>query len=179
GSTMRNVTNNVPLSGEIWQNWPITYSGPPAKFEPASVSDLVAITRMAGIAGHRASGSHWSSSAAALAAGIWTDTNRLRRVLACGMADIADELPDSIDANNLILVQSGIKLHELAWQLWARGFSLPTLGGALGQSLAGAISTSTHGSDIELPPLPGMVRAIHLVSPTGQEFWLEHPDRRI
>ena len=56
---------------------------------------------------------------------------------------------------------------------------MPTLGGNLGQSIAGAISTGTHGSDIDLPPLAEMVRAIHLVSPGGCEYWLEHPDRPI
>jgi hypothetical protein len=40
------------------------------------------------------------------------------------------------------------------------------------QTLAGAISTGTHNSDAR-PPLVDNVRAIHLVGPGGQEWWIE------
>ena len=43
-----------------------------------------------------------------------------------------------------------------------------TMGGAAGQTLAGVISTSLHGSHFQLPPFPDWVRAIHLVGPDGQ-----------
>ncbi len=43
----------------------------------------------------------------------------------------------------------------------------------MGQSLAGAISTSTHGTDFEIASLASMVRAIHLVGPGAEEYWLE------
>jgi hypothetical protein len=50
---------------------------------------------------------------------------------------------------------------------------MPTLGGSNGQALAGAISTSKHGGDWQQPPLPDVVRAIHLVTVNGQELWIE------
>ncbi len=166
-----------------WQRWSETPAQPEGtiRYEPRTVADLVAITQMLRTmspADHRASGSRWSSSNAARPSGAtWTDTDRLDTILAINLQDLADDARS--DPAALVLVQSGIKLHALAEALWAARLSLPTLGGALGQSLAGAISTSTHGSDIGLPSVAGMVRAIHLVSPSGQEFWLEHPDRPI
>ena len=55
--------------------------------------------------------------------------------------------------------------------------ALPTLGGFLGQTIAGAMTTSTHGSDLRLPPLPDLVHAMHVVGQSGQEFWLERRTR--
>ncbi len=53
------------------------------------------------------------------------------------------------------------------------GWALRTLGGSGGQSIAGAVSTSTHGGDIIFPPLPDMVQAIHLVAAGGAEFFIQ------
>ena len=53
------------------------------------------------------------------------------------------------------------------------------MGGAAGQTLAGVISTSVHGSHFQLPPFPDWVRAIHLVGPDGREHWIEPRDRPI
>ncbi len=52
-------------------------------------------------------------------------------------------------------------------------WALPTMGGSGGQTLAGAISTSVHGGDFNLAPLPDMVQAIHLVGPGGKQYWIE------
>lgn len=50
---------------------------------------------------------------------------------------------------------------------------MPTLGGNSGQSLAGVISTSTHGGEWQQPPFPDLVRALHLVTDAGREVWIE------
>ena len=47
------------------------------------------------------------------------------------------------------------------------------MGGYSGQSIAGLLSTSAHGSDFDRPPLPDSVKAIHLVGPGGVEHWIE------
>jgi len=167
---------------DIWTNWPRTVpSGPGLKFLPRTISDLVGVAQLArGGVRVKASGSRWSSSAAARAETGWVDTSALNRIhLLKDISGLADELPAGKDVSNFVLVQGGAKIHEIATTLWSNGKSIPTLGGSMGQSISGAISTSTHGSDIELPPVSGMVRAIHLVAPGGQEYWLEHPDRPV
>ena len=50
------------------------------------------------------------------------------------------------------------------------------MGDGAGQSLAGAISTGTHGGDLRVPPLVEWVRAVHLVSATGREIWVTAGD---
>jgi hypothetical protein len=64
---------------------------------------------------------------------------------------------------------AGTPLAGLRW-------ALPTMGGACGQTLAGAISTATHGGDHRLPPLADAVQAIHLVTTAGRELWIERDD---
>lgn len=48
--------------------------------------------------------------------------------------------------------------------------ALRTVGGANGQSLVGAFSTSTHGGDIHEARLPDQIRAMHMVTVGGQEL---------
>jgi hypothetical protein len=52
-------------------------------------------------------------------------------------------------------------------------WALPTMGGSAGQTLAGAVSTSTHGGDFTLPPVADMVRAIDLIAADGTRHWFE------
>ena len=52
-------------------------------------------------------------------------------------------------------------------------WTLPTMGGASGQTIAGAISTGTHGGDFNQPPIADMVRAIHLIDSEGNLHWIE------
>ncbi len=86
-------------------------------------------------------------------------------------------VPFKADALNnrygLLYVEAGVRIKHLADWLRNYGAALPTMGGVQVQTLAGAISTGTHGSDLNMPPLADMVRAIHLVGPGGKQFWIE------
>ncbi len=52
-------------------------------------------------------------------------------------------------------------------------WGIPTLGGAGGQTVFGALTTGTHGGDIELPPIADAVVAMHLVTEGGRHCWIE------
>jgi hypothetical protein len=82
----------------------------------------------------------------------------------------------------LVHVQAGIKVHDLYTVLDGRSvptspsrgrWALPTMGGSAGQSLAGVVSTSTHGADFGFGPYPEIVRAIDVVMADGQRYWIE------
>lgn len=81
-------------------------------------------------------------------------------------------LPVSV-RDRLVYVEAGIKIFQLNCELDRKGLALMTMGGDKGQSIAGAINTSTHGSNAKLPPIPDCVRAIHLVGPGGKQWWIE------
>lgn len=52
-------------------------------------------------------------------------------------------------------------------------WAFPTLGGAGGQTIAGAIMTGTHGGDFELPPMSDGIVAAHVVLDGGSHLWVE------
>jgi FAD-linked oxidoreductase len=75
----------------------------------------------------------------------------------------------SIDrARSWVTVGAGTVLSDLNRLLHDEGLALPNLGDIAYQTVAGAISTSTHGTGRGLPGLAGQVRGFRLVTATGQ-----------
>ena len=139
---------------------------------PDSLEELVEIVQEAGRLGRgvRAVGSSWSNSDVAVTPDYVVETDRLNRVL----TDVLDSSLSPLGAGlKLVHVEAGIKLYELNEFLDGRRLALRTMGGSSGQSLAGVVSTSAHGMDIDRGPIPDMVRAIHLVGPGGAQHWIE------
>jgi L-gulonolactone oxidase len=66
-----------------------------------------------------------------------------------------------------ITVQSGIQLCDLNEQLDLHGYAMPNLGDIAYQSVAGAISTSTHGTGVLLTGLAAQVVRIRLIAADG------------
>src|SRR3989441_2694434 len=63
--------------------------------------------------------------------------------------------------------EAGIRLRELNAHLDAHGLALSNMGGYDGQTVAGVISTSTHGSGIGFGPLPEQIRSLDVVAGGG------------
>jgi hypothetical protein len=57
-------------------------------------------------------------------------------------------------------------------------WAFQTLGGAGGQTVFGALTTGTHGSDFDVPPIADSVMALHLVADGGRHYWIE-PETRM
>ena len=66
---------------------------------------------------------------------------------------------DADAATGLVRVEAGIRLQALSRELHARGLAMPNLGDIDAQSLAGALSTGTHGTGTRFPNLSGPGRA--------------------
>jgi hypothetical protein len=56
-------------------------------------------------------------------------------------------------------------------------WGFPTLGGAGGQTIVGALTTGTHGGDFDRPPIADAVVALHLVADGGNHIWIERSPR--
>jgi hypothetical protein len=56
---------------------------------------------------------------------------------------------------------------------YAGPWAFPTLGGAGGQTVFGALNTGTHGGDHRQPPIADAVVALHLVADGGEHYWIE------
>ena len=66
-----------------------------------------------------------------------------------------------------VTVQAGIRLHELNEELATRGLAMPNLGDIDRQSIAGAISTATHGTGIAYGNLATRIVGLELVAGDG------------
>lgn len=78
-------------------------------------------------------------------------------------------------AHHYFHVQAGITMADLDVVLdhqWPR-LAIQASGGSPGATLAGTLSTATHGGEFQWPLLVDRVRAIHLVGPGGEEWWIE------
>ena len=76
----------------------------------------------------------------------------------------------------LVRVQAGATLKELIAHLDERGLALENLGSISEQSLAGAMSTATHGTGIEFRCLASQVESLKLIDGEGNERELRRTD---
>lgn len=81
--------------------------------------------------------------------------------------DALSGLLDIDAAAGLVRVAAGTRLHVLTGLLDAHGLALPNLGDIDRQSVAGAISTATHGTGRRLGNLATQVEAVQLVLADG------------
>jgi hypothetical protein len=138
---------------------------------PQTLGDLVEIVTGAERAGRtvRAAGARHSWSDIALTDGVMVEPDHLSEVEA---ADPATLRPQAA-AVNLVWVGSGTHLRTLNPKLEAMGLALRNMGGYDAQTIAGVISTSTHGSGLSFGPFPDAVRSLELVVSGGRALRLE------
>lgn len=75
----------------------------------------------------------------------------------------------SVDKNtNHVVVQAGIRLWQLGDELDRVGLAMPNLGSIDHQSIAGAISTGTHGSTLRHGVLSESVKALRITLSNGK-----------
>lgn len=75
----------------------------------------------------------------------------------------------SIDEEEkLARVWAGTRLKDLGPELFERGYAMENLGDINEQSLAGAISTGTHGTGINFGSISTQVRGVTLLTATGE-----------
>lgn len=124
---------------------------------PTSIAEIAAAVERATARSERVrvTGSGHSFSDIALTDGCRLTLERMRRVL------------DVDRASGLVQVQAGITIRELSADLAAHGLALENLGDIDVQSVAGAISTATHGTGARLGNIPSQVAALTLVLADG------------
>ena len=80
---------------------------------------------------------------------------------------VLDRFLDADPASGVVKVEAGITLNALSEALWERGLALENLGDIDRQTLAGAISTATHGTGARFQNLSAQVEAMELVLADG------------
>ncbi|MBV8904203.1 MAG: FAD-binding protein [Acidobacteriia bacterium] len=164
--------SDSPLSVN-WTSYERTQLASPQTLAvPQSLADLIAIVKGAETAARKvhAFGSGWAFSDCAVTPDVMVDTHLLNRAI-----NTVQEAFNGSQPPFVFHVEAGIKIHELYNKLDNLNppLALETMGGASGQSLAGAVSTGTHGGDLFMPPIADSVLAIHLVAAGGAQYWIE------
>jgi hypothetical protein len=153
-----------------WRNHTGNQSVEPLRiYRPATLAELREIVRTAEAdrATVRAVGSGHSWSDVALTTGYLVRTDRLGDPLE------VDCLRSDWAGPTLVRVEAGMRIRALNQMLAARGLALTQMGGYDAQTVAGVISTSTHGSGIELGPLCDFVQSLDLVAAGGTVHRIE------
>ncbi len=151
-----------------WTNWARTATANPQRRESprdeAELSSLVARAAADGLS-VRAVGAGHSFTAAAVTDGLLLDLDRIGLVERITRGTGA---PGGADADAiLVTVGAGIRLHRLNAALAAAGLAMRNLGDIDRQSVAGAISTGTHGTGVRLGGLATQVRGVRVVTADG------------
>jgi L-gulono-1,4-lactone dehydrogenase len=144
--------------GASWRNWAGDQACTPELVErPGSIEELSATIDRAAGAGRRVRvvGSGHSFSDIALTDGVQIRLDRLDRVL------------DVDRQSGLVRVQAGITIRELSARLVEHGLAMENLGDIDVQTLAGAISTATHGTGARLRNISSQVVELTLVLADG------------
>ena len=142
---------------------------PDAVHQPASTDEVARIVRQAHEAGQRVKviGAGHSFTATAMTDGVMLRLDNMTQIL-------------SVDREaGQVHVQAGATLHDFCRELHNYGLALPNLGDIDVQSIAGAISTATHGTGFGLGNLATNVVAMTLVNGKGEIVELNEGDPRI
>jgi L-gulono-1,4-lactone dehydrogenase len=145
------------MRGE-WRNWAGDQRCRPASIEtPGTCEELAEVVRRAADRGLavRASASGHSFTEIALTDGVMVRFDRLNRILSA----------DS--ETGLVKAEGGIGLGELNRRLHGFGRAFENLGDIDRQTLAGAISTATHGTGARFTGISAQVEAVELVLADG------------
>ncbi len=159
---MRAMTAFVNWSGE-------QRCQPSAWVSASSEDDVVAAVRGAVAARQklRVLGAGHSFSALVPTGGTLLSLDPMDRVL-------------SVDPQRgLVRVQAGKRLRAFLDELSAAGLALPVVGSIDQQSLAGLVSTGTHGSSLEHGNLSAQVVALRVVTGGGELLVLDEGDPRL
>jgi FAD/FMN-containing dehydrogenase len=137
---------------------------PSAVVAPKTVEDLARAVRRASKVRVMGSGHSWSK--AIVTDGTLVSLHRMNKILHVDEAGLR------------VTVQAGITLSELIAALDRRGLALANLGSIDEQTIAGAISTGTHGTGRDFQCLAAQVESLALVDGEGARRFVDkaHPD---
>ena len=153
-----------------WRNWAGNVTARPVRtVSPASVEELAEVIRTAAADGLRVkpvgTGHSFTSTAA-------TDGVLIRPGLLTGIREI--------DRTAMtVTVEAGTPLRRLNATLAREGLSLTNMGDIMEQTVAGAVSTGTHGTGRDSASISAQIRALELVTADGTVLRCsadEHPD---
>ena len=149
------------MARRLWRNWTRDQRCAPERIErPSSEEELAGVVAAARRV--KVAGSGHSFTDIACTDGVMVDPSGMTRVLAVQGSEVT--------------VEAGITLRELGPALGERGLALENQGDVDAQTIAGAISTATHGTGGRFANISSQVTAVRLVTATGEVVELRDGD---
>ncbi|MEU4559248.1 D-arabinono-1,4-lactone oxidase [Actinoplanes sp. NPDC023936] len=156
----------TPVNARRWTNWGRNQESVAEVMTPGSVDEVAASVNQAAANGRRVKvvGSGHSFTAIAVADDQRMTVHRLNQLV-------------GIDGP-LVTVQAGMRLSTLNAVLAENGLAMPNLGDIDAQTVAGAISTGTHGTGAAHSTLASSVEAVTMVTAAGkvERFTTDAPE---
>lgn len=159
---LKKVDPSVPFpatTSYIQHTWAKTfYSRPELYIQPASIAEVRKVITLARTCRRRlvTVGSCHSPSDLTCTSSWMVNLDRMNRILSCDTA------------SGIVSVEAGIRLRDLGPALEERGLMLPNSGSVNEQSMAGVISTGTHGSSLRYGLLSDCVLSISIMLANGE-----------
>ncbi len=147
------------VQGKRWRNWSHTSESTPEKtFYPSSIEEVVFIVQEA---------LRQKKKIRVVGAGHsftkLVETNDWLISL-----DSLSGIEQIDEANGMVTVLGGTRLYQLGEGLGLAGYAQENLGDINVQSIAGAISTGTHGTGVGFGSIPSQVVELTIVTGTGE-----------
>jgi D-arabinono-1,4-lactone oxidase len=149
-----------PVKAHFHHTWANTfYSRPEYYFQPTSIPEIQKIVTLARRCRKRivVVGNGHSPSDLTCTSSWMINLDKFNKVLEVNV----DSKP------GVVRLESGISLHDMNVNLAKNGYTMPNLGSIDEQSIAGAISTGTHGSSLDHGLLGQSITALSLVLSNG------------
>ncbi|KAF9585167.1 hypothetical protein BGW38_003630 [Lunasporangiospora selenospora] len=160
---------NISSTTRSFQNWARTFRCSPAQyFTPSSEEEIVKIIHLARLSQKpvKAIGTGHSPSDLACTDGFMINTDSLNQLL-------------NVDQKQMtITVAAGMKLHQIHQHLAENGLAMSNLGSISDQSIAGLISTATHGTGAEFSSLCASVLDLTLVTASGSKIYCSKTENK-
>ena len=144
----------IQQADEVWRNWSGSQHSSAEIFKPMQMYELQNIVKSH--AHIRAVGAGHSFSALVKTDAVLINLDRFKGVVAFD------------EDQTQCTVQAGTRLYDLGEYLAPINQALANQGDIDQQSLAGAISTGTHGTGIDLPCLSAFVEGFELLTADGE-----------
>jgi FAD/FMN-containing dehydrogenase len=154
-------TETTAFVGISFINWDRTKQcRPSGYFMPQNENEITFAIKHALSSGENVKvvGGGLSFSGIQLSEGQMIQLDKMRRIINVSSLD---------DGGALVEVEAGIRLRDLCRELHLRGLAMPNLGATATQSIAGAVSTGTHGTGSSLGAIATQIHSFRIIDGIG------------
>jgi len=153
-------------NGSFWHNAAHSvFAKPAALFQPRNEEEIIRIIRAYPHVKVVGASHSFSSIAKVPEDGALINLDYMDRLVSVGKGSVNE---DGVLAGMTVTVQAGMRVHQLHSILKPLGLTIAIRGSISRQSIAGAISTGTHGSSTRYGSMATLVKGLRIINGLGE-----------